>query len=86
MEGLKMKKEKVKKVVKASVSRRGKIIDLVQENKWTIQKLAEELNKQNKKWQVNKNRAAITGTLADLKKMDWGVSIGVDGVIQIKSK
>lgn len=81
-----MKKEKVKKPAKTTVSRRGKIIELVQDNKWTIQKLAEELNRQNKKWQVKKNRSAITGTLADLKKMGWGVSIGVDGVIQTKPK
>ena len=81
-----MKKEQDKKTAKKQVSRRGKIIDLVQENKWTILKLAEELNKHNKKWQVDKNRAAITGTLADLKKKGWGVSIGVDGVIQVKLK
>ena len=81
-----MKKEQTKKDAKKQVSRRGKIIDSVQENKWTIQKLAEELSKQNKKWQVDKNRAAITGTLADLKKKGWGVSIGIDGVIQVKPK
>ena len=81
-----MKKEQGKKDAKMQVSRRGKIIKLVQENKWTISKLADELNKQNKKWLVNKNRAAITGTLADLKKRGWGVIIGVDGVIQVKPK
>lgn len=80
-----MKKEQDKKTF-AKVSRRGKIVELVQENKWTIQKLAEELNKHNKKWQVDKNRAAVTGTLADLKKKGWGVSIGVDGVIEVKPK
>ena len=81
-----MKKDQEKKTAKKAVSRRGKIIDLVQENKWSIQKLAEELNKHNKKWQMDKNRAAITGTLADLKKKGWGVSIGVGGVIQVKPK
>ena len=81
-----MKKEQNTRVPKKQVSRRGKIIDLVQKNKWTIQKLAEELNKQNKKWQVNKNRAAITGTLTDLKGMGWGVSISVDGVMKVKPK
>ena len=79
-----MKKEQEKKTVKKAISRRGKIIELVQENKWSIQKLAEELNRQNKKWLVNKNKAAITGTLADLKKKGWGVSIKTDGVIQVK--
>ena len=81
-----MKKEQEKKTVKKAISRRGKIIDLVKGNKWTIPKLAEELNKHNKKWQVEKNRAAITGTLADLKKKGWGVSIKTDGVIQVKPK
>jgi len=81
-----MKKEKDKRSVKKAVSRRGKIVELVQENKWTIQKLSEELNKHNKKWTAEKNRAAITGTLADLKKKDWGVSIKTDGVIQVKPK
>ena len=81
-----MKKEQAKKDSKTIFSRRGKIIELVQENKWTISKLTEELNKQNKKWRINKNRAAITGTLADLKKKGWGVSIGVDGLIQVKPK
>ena len=79
-----MKKDQEKKTAKKSVSRRGKIIDLVKGNKWTIPKLAEELNKHNKKWQMEKNRAAITGTLADLKKKGWGVSIKTDGVIQVK--
>jgi len=86
MEGQTMKKEQEKKTTKKAVSRRGKIIDLVQENKWTIKKLAEELSKFNKKWTAEKNRAAITGTLADLKKKDWGVSIKADGVIQVKPK
>ena len=81
-----MTKQQDKKTVKKVVSRRGKIIELVQQNNWTIQKLAEELNKHDKKWQVDKNRAPITGTLADLKKKGWGVSIGVDGVIQVKPK
>jgi hypothetical protein len=70
MEGQTMKKEQEKKTTKKVVSRRGKIIDLVQENKWTIKKLAEALGKLNKKWTAEKNRAAITGTLADLKKKD----------------
>lgn len=81
-----MTKEQDKKTAKKAVSRRGRIVELVQENKWSIQKLAEELNKHNKKWQVDKNRAAITGTLADLKKKGWGVSITADGLIQVKPK
>jgi len=35
-----MKKDQEKKVAEKLVSRRGKVIDLVQENKWTIQELA----------------------------------------------
>jgi len=67
-------------------SRRAKIVELVRENKWTVQKLAEELVKTNKKWSVKKNKAAITGTLADLKKRGWGVSKKADGVIEVKPK
>ncbi len=48
--------------------------------------MADELSKFNKKWTAEKNRAAITGTLADLKKKGWGVSIKADGVIQVKPK
>jgi len=81
-----MKKEQGQKTAQKEGSRRAKIIKLVQENKWTVQKLAEELVKTNKKWSAEKNSAAITGTLADLKKQGWSVSKKADGVIEVKPK
>ena len=68
------------------VSRRAKIIELVQQNKWTAEKLAEHLNKVNSDWDVKKNKAAITGTLADVKKKGWTVSKSDAGVIQVSAK
>jgi hypothetical protein len=68
------------------VSRRAKIIELAQQNKWTAEKLAEQLHKVNAEWIVAKNKAAITGTLADLKKKGWEVSKADGGVISVKAK
>jgi hypothetical protein len=71
---------------KKKVSRRGKIIELVQQNKWTAEKLAEQLHKVNSEWAVQKNKAAITGTLADLKKKGWTVNKSDAGVISVTAK
>ena len=49
-------------------SRRGKIIEMVQENVWDTKTLAEALNVINPEWPVDKNKAAISGTLADMRK------------------
>ena len=75
-----------KKVAEKKVSRRGKIIELVQQNKWTTEKLAEHLHKINSEWDVKKNKAAITGTLADVKKKGWSVNKSDTGVIQVSAK
>ena len=58
-------------------SRRSQIIKLVQQNKWTAEKLAERLSKLNSEWEAPKNKAAITGTLADLRKKGWVVGKGI---------
>lgn len=71
---------------KQKVSRRGKIIELAQQNKWTVEKLAEQLHKVNSEWAVQKNKAAITGTLADVKKKGWTVSKNDAGVITVAVK
>ncbi len=65
-------------------SRRSQIIKLVQQNKWTAEKLAERLTKLNSGWEAQKNKAAITGTLADLRKKGWTVEKGSDGVIKVE--
>ena len=49
-----------KGTVEKKVSRRAKIIELAQQNKWTTDKLAEQLHKVNSEWIVLKNKAAIT--------------------------
>ena len=66
-------------------SRRAQIIKLVQQGKWTVDKLAERLSKLNNTWEVKKNKQAITGTLADLKKRGWTVEKGTDGVIKVEA-
>lgn len=81
-----MKKSNDRKSVEKKLSRRGKIIELVQQNKWTVEKLAEQLHKINGDWAVQKNKAAITGTLADVKKKGWAVSKTDAGVISVTAK
>ena len=78
--------DKGKDTKEKKVSRRAKIIELAQQNKWTTEKLAEQLHKINTEWIVLKNKAAITGTLADLKKKGWDVSKADTGVISVKVK
>ena len=73
-----------KKSVEKVESRRSQIIKLVQQNKWTAEKLAERLSKLNSEWETQKNKAAITGTLADLKKKGWTVEKGSGGVIKVE--
>jgi hypothetical protein len=74
------------KAAEKKVSRRAKIIELAQQNKWTADKLAEQLHKINNEWAVQKNKAAITGTLADVKKKGWTVGKDDVGVISLSSK
>ena len=77
---------KEKKPEAKEMSRRGKIIELVQQNKWTVGKLAEHLEKTNKAWSASKNKAAISGTLADMKKKGWTVDKNDAGVISVTAK
>ncbi len=76
-----MKKDKDK-----TATRRGKIIELLQQNKWTLGKLAEHLHKTNSEWLVAKNKPAIYGTLADLKKKGWVVNRSDKGIISVTAK
>ncbi len=65
-------------------SRRGKIIEMVQEGIWDTKSLAEALNAQNPDWPVDKNKAAISGTLADMRKNHgWIAKTNDDGRIEI---
>ncbi len=74
-----------KKSTEKVESRRAQIIKLVQQDKWTVEKLADKLTKLNSTWEVKKNKQAITGTLADLKKKGWTVEKGADGVIKVEA-
>ena len=76
-----MKKDKDK-----TATRRGKIIKLVQQNKWSLGKLAEHLHKINSEWLVAKNKPAIYGTLVDLKKKGWAVIRRDKGIISVTAK
>ena len=73
-----------KKSVEKVESRRSQIIKLVQQGKWTTEKLAEKLQKLNSDWETTKNKTAISGTLADLKKKGWMVDKEADGVIKVE--
>ena len=76
-----MKKDKDK-----TATRRGKIMELVQQNKWTLGKLAEHLHKTNSEWLVAKNKPATYSTLADMKKKGWVVSRSDKGIINVAAK
>lgn len=66
-------------------SRRGTIIKLVVENIWDTDTLAKHLNELNPKWPVAKNKGAIAGTLADMRKNKaWVTDIDKKGRITVK--
>jgi hypothetical protein len=55
-------------------SRRSTIIQLVTQNIWDTDTLAEWLNLVNPEWPVKKNKVAISGTLTDMKRNhNWTV-------------
>ncbi len=65
-------------------SRRGKIIEMVQEQIWDTKTLAEALNAINPEWPVDKNKAAISGTLADMRKNHgWIAKTDDNGKIEV---
>ena len=72
----------------AKVSRRGTIITLFkQQGTWTISDLAKKLEEMNKAWPAAKNKAAIKGTLADLKKNNsWAVKVDKAGLVSVSAK
>lgn len=56
------------KAKKQKGSRRRRIIEELSLGIWDTASLAEALNIENPKWKVQKNKTAIAGTLADLRK------------------
>lgn len=65
-------------------SRRGLIIQMLQEGQWTKPELAKKLFDMNPEWAVAKNKAAISGTVNDLKKRtSWTVKTSPKGIISL---
>lgn len=65
-------------------SRRAMIIECIKEHIWDRNTLAEYLNECNPAWSVAKNKAAISGTIADLRaNKGWTCKIADDGRISV---
>ena len=68
-------------------SRRGLIIQMLQEGKWTKPDLAKKLYEINSEWSIVKNKTAISGTLNDLKKRSgWTVRTTQKGMITLTNE
>ncbi len=69
------------------VSRRSTIIQLAQKGSWTVPTLAKKLNQMNKDWTEKNNKAAIRGTMADLRKSNkWLVETNKEGKISLSAQ
>ena len=69
------------------VSRRSSIIQLTQKGGWTVPTLAKKLSQMNKDWTEKNNKAAIRGTLADLRKNNkWMVETDKEGKISLSAQ
>ena len=76
-----------KKKNNKAVSRRGTIIQLAQKGGWTVPDLAKKLSQMNKDWEEKKNKAAIRGTLADLRKSKkWNVETDKQGKFSLSTQ
>ena len=63
-------------------SRRSTIIDAIKLHIWDRNTLAEYLHMINTEWPIDKNKAAISGTIADLRaNKGWTCKIADDGRI-----
>ena len=72
---------------KKVVSRRSSIIQLTQKGGWTVPTLAKKLSQMNKEWTEKHNKAAIRGTLADLRKSNkWMVETDKEGKISLSTQ
>ena len=69
------------------VSRRSIIIQLVQKGGWTVPTLAKKLSQMNKDWTEKNNKAAIRGTLVDLRKSNkWLIETDKEGKISLSAQ
>jgi len=63
-------------------SRRSIIIDAIKEGIWDTTTLAEMLNNRNEDWPLKKNKVAVSGTIADLRKnKGWKITTDDKGRI-----
>lgn len=67
-------------------SRRSLIIEAIQEGIWDTATLAEALHEKNpEEWPVDKNKAAVSGTIADLRaNKNWKIKIDDKGRITVE--
>jgi len=78
-----VEQEEVKVEVKTP-SRRSLIIGAIKLHIWDRNTLAEYLHMVNPAWSINKNKAAISGTLADLRaNKGWTCKVADDGRISV---
>ena len=56
------------KVTSRAGSRRSLIVEAIQEGIWDTATLAEMLHNKNEEWPIQKNKVAVSGTIADLRK------------------
>ena len=65
-------------------SRRSTIIKMIREGIWDTATLAEALNEINPEWPIAKNKAAVSGTIADLRaNKNWTIKIDEKGRIRV---
>jgi hypothetical protein len=77
-----IEKKNYHKVTSRAGSRRSMIIDAIQEGIWDTVTLAEVLHMKNEEWPLKKNKVAVSGTIADLRKnKGWDIKVDDKGRI-----
>jgi hypothetical protein len=77
-----IKENNYHKVTSRPGSRRSAIIDAIQEGVWDTITLAEMLYMKNENWLIKKNKVAVSGTIADLRKnKGWDIKVDNKGRI-----
>jgi len=63
-------------------SRRSIIVESIKEGIWDTETLGEMLHMKNNTWPINKNKVAVSGTIADLRKnKGWEIKVDDKGRI-----
>ena len=75
-------KNNYRKVKAREGSRRSIIVECLKEGIWDTETMAEMLHFTNPEWPINKNKVAVSGTIADLRKnRGWKIVIDDKGRI-----